>query len=349
MKILHAADLHLGTPFSGHTDQQTQYLKKELLLIPDKLVHLQKNYRCDLVLLSGDLFDGAIDADSLAALKSALAEMAVPVFISPGNHDFCSPDSPYLTETWPENVRIFTKPAIESQSLPNLDCRVYGAGFTGMDCPALLENFRAAGLETYHIAVLHGDPLQKNAPYNPITRAQVAASGLNYLALGHLHTTGQFTAGNTLCAWPGSAMGRGYDEKGPRGVYLVSLEETASTEFIPLDAPRFYDWEVEVMTTAEDAVRSLLPPVGNMDFYRITLVGESEGSAPLLFPEFPNLEIRDRTVPPADLWGCLGQDNLEGVYFGLLHDALETSDPETVQLAAKISRRILDGREVALP
>lgn len=347
MKILHAADLHLDTPFTGRSEKAVSQLKKALLDVPQKIVELVKAHNCDLLLLSGDLFDGHPGAESLQALKNALVQAQVPTFISPGNHDFCSPGSPWLTESWPENVHIFTKPAIESVSLPRLDCRIYGAGFAAMDCPALLENFRAAGPETYHIAVLHGDPLQKSAPYNPITQAQAAASGLHYLALGHIHKADQFTAGATLCAWPGCPMGRGNDETGEKGVYLVTVAESVRAEFIPLDTPRFYDLETEVFSDPADAVRSVLPPVGSEDFYRITLTGECEPfeAASLTFPQFPNLELRDRTVPPADLWGCIGEDSLEGVYFKMLHDM----DSDTALLAAKISRRILDGREVTLP
>ena len=178
----------------------------------------------------------------------------------------------------------------------------------------------------------------------------MAASGLQYLALGHLHTIGQFTAGNTLCAWPGSAMGRGYDETGERGVYLVTVADTAQAEFIPLAAPRFYDWEAQVLSDPTSAVLSALPPVGNDDFYRITLTGECApfDLSKLQFPQFPNLQLRDRTVPPADLWGCIGEDTLEGNFFRMLHDTLE-EDAEIATLAAKISRKILDGQEVVLP
>ena len=351
MKILHAADLHLGTAFTGRTEEEVRFLKKALLSLPERLAALSKTYSCDLVLLSGDLFDGEPDPDSVQALKNALADVRVPVFITPGNHDFCTPDSPYRSETWPENVHIFTKPAIESYALSGLDCRVYGAGFTAMDCPALLENFHAAGSERWHIGILHGDPLQRNSPYCPISQAQVADSGLHYLALGHIHKAGQFLAGSTLCAWPGCPMGRGNDETGEKGVYLVTLDQNITAEFLPLDTPRFYDLEVEVQTTAKAALESVLPPVGSQDFYRITLIGECDAFDPaaILPNGFPHLELRNRTTPPADLWGCIGADNLEGVYFQMLRDALATNTEETVLLAAKISRRILDGREVELP
>lgn len=354
MKILHAADLHLDTPFTGRDPEAVSYLKRALLSVPEKIAEICTAQGCELVLLSGDLFDGDATPESIHALKAALSAITVPTFISPGNHDFCAPSSPWLTESWPDNVHIFTKPVMESVSLPELDCRIYGAGYTGMDCPALLENFRAEGSETYHIAVLHGDPVQKNAPYCPISQAQVANSGLHYLALGHVHKAGSFTAGDTLCAWPGCPMGRGNDETGEKGLYIVTLEGSASMEFLPLDTPRFYDLEVEVLTTAEEALSSVLPAVGSDDFYRITLTGESEpfDAVALLRTDFPHLELRDRTVPPADLWGCIEEDSLEGMYFRMLHDALADADEETAEqitLAAKISRRILDGREVALP
>ena len=350
MKLLHAADLHLDTPFTGRSDAEVRYLKKALLQVPQTIANLCRERGCELLLLSGDVFDGTATQDSIDALHNALVFAAVPTFIAPGNHDFCAPDSPWLTHRWPENVHIFTTPHMESVTVPELDCRVYGAGFQSMDCGALLSGFRADGAERYHIAVLHGDPLQRNSPYNPISQLQIADSGLHYLALGHIHKADAFTAGETLCAWPGCPMGRGNDETGEKGVYLVSLEEMAAAEFIPLPTPRFYDLEAEVDGDPTEAIRACLPPVAGDDFYRITLTGECEAWDPdtLAFPQFPHLQLRDHTVRPADLWGCIQEDSLEGIYFRMLHDALDT-DRETALLAAKISRKILDGREVTLP
>lgn len=351
MKFLHAADLHLDTAFAGHRESAAQYLKKQLLSVPEKIARLCILENCDALLLSGDLFDGPATKESIDTLQKALAQVQVPVLISPGNHDFCAAGSPYLTEVWPENVHIFTKPQAESLAFPHLDCRFYGAGYSSMDCPALLETFRTEGTETWHIGVFHGDPLQRNSPYCPITQAQVAASGLHYLALGHIHKAGQFTAGDTLCAWPGCPMGRGNDETGEKGVYLVTLEDRVSVSFLPLDTPRFYDLEAEVQTTPAEALRSVLPPVGSEDFYRVTLTGEAEAfdTDAILPPDFPHLTLRDQTLPPVDLWASVGQDNLEGVFFTLLQEALQSGEEDTVLLAAKISRRILDGREVTLP
>lgn len=356
MKILHSADLHLDSPFAGLTEIQARQLRRAQLALPGKLAALCRSERCDLMLLAGDLFDGPWTRESLDALRFALEEAAVPVFITPGNHDFCGTSSPYLTENWPDNVHIFTRPTVESVALEALDCRIYGAGYRSMDCEGLLAGFQAGGSEKYHIGLLHGDAVQTGSPYCPITAEQVRESGLDYLALGHIHKMGSFRAGSTLCAWPGCPMGRGFDELGTKGALIITLDGTAEAAFIPLDTPRFYELSAPAGSDAASAVASLLPAVGNDHFYRITLTGESEQlDLPGLyevFSVFPNLELRDRTVPPVDLWSCAGEDSLEGVYFRLLKEALDTADEDharTVTLAARISRQILDGQEVVLP
>ena len=356
LKILHAADLHLDSAFSGRNQAATARLRASLRAVPEKIADICRREGCDLLFLAGDVFDAAPAAETLQELKRVLAELQIPVFIAPGNHDFCTPASPWLTEAWPDNVHIFAKPTVESVVLENLDCRVYGAGFAAMDCDPLLENFRREGEEKHHIAILHGDPVQPNSPYNPITQTQVAASGLQYLALGHVHKTGRFRAGQTLCVWPGCPMGRGFDELEEKGVLLVSVDATAEAHFIPLDVPRFYEQEAPIHTTAPAALLDALPAVGNEDFYRITLTGESEpldlDALAAEFSQFPNLELRDKTQPPVDLWGCVGGDNLEGVYFEMLKEAAEDGDEESARialLAARIARKLLDGGEVVLP
>lgn len=351
MKILHSADLHLDSPFGGLSGDQARALRQAQLALPGKLAALCRAEKCDLMLLAGDLFDGPHTRESLDALRFALEDAAVPVFISPGNHDFCAIDSPYLTEKWPKNVHIFTRPVIESCILPDLDCKIYGAGYRSMDCGGLLEGFRAEGREKYHIGILHGDAAQTGSPYCPITAEQVRESGLQYLALGHIHKTGSFRAGETLCAWPGCPMGRGFDELDTKGALIVTLGDEAVAAFVPLDTPRFYE-----LSVAAHAAASVLPAAGNDHFYRVTLTGESDPIDPTAlyseFSRFPNLEFRDRTMPPVDLWGCVGDDSLEGVYFRLLKEALDAADEDTrqtVTLAARISRQILDGQEVVLP
>ena len=347
MKILHTADWHLGAPLHGHGEE----LRQALAAVPGEILEVLRQEKCDLVLLAGDVFDGAYTPHTYQAVYQTLKDMAVPVFITPGNHDFCAPDSPWNKELWPENVHIFRSQQVESVALESLDCRIYGAGFGAMDCAAQLNGFVANCPEKYAIGIFHGDTTQANSPYNPITKAQVLSSNLDYLALGHIHKADSFTAGKTLCAWPGCPMGRGYDEQGEKGVYIVTVEDTVSIRFRPLNTPRFYDLQAEPKDLS-----SILPPVASEDYYRVTLTGSCE--TPDLetlkkeFSRFPNLVLRDKTTRPVDIWGSLGEDSFEGTYFGLLKQALETANEEEKQeilLAAELSRRLLEGQEVVLP
>ena len=355
MKILHSADWHLDAPLSGRSDEEAQFLRRELRQIPDKVVQCAKREKCDIMLLAGDLFDGAYTKESYRAVYEALGEAGMPVFISPGNHDFCQPSSPYLTESWPENVYIFKHPVMEAVYVEALDCTVYGAGYDAMDCPALLEGFRANGEGAWQLGVLHGDATT-SSPYCPVSAQQVRMSGLHYLALGHIHKPGSFRSGDALCAWPGCPMGHGYDESGIKGVIVLTLDSQCDAQFRPLDTPRFFDETLDVGEDAAAALANLLPAVPTDDFYRVTLTGYADGiDTHQLQKEFayiPHLVIRDKTVPETQLWSAVGEDSLEGMYFGLLREGLDTESERLqrcIKLAARISRQILDGQEVTLP
>lgn len=349
LKILHTADWHLDAAFASFDEAQREALRRRQRLLPGEIARICRRENCDMMLLAGDVFDGTPTRETLDALRQALAECAVPVFITPGNHDFCRAGSPWLEETWPENVTVFTGD-LESVALPELDCRVYGAGYRSMECGPLLEGFRAQGSETYQVGVLHADPVMVRSAYCPVTVTQIRNSGLNYLGLGHIHKSGFLRSGATLCAWPGCPMGRGWDETGEKGVFLVTLEETASLRFLPLEAPRFHTMELDVSDGAEAALYAVLPAAGSEDYFRITLTGEASLDLAALqrrFAAWPNLILGDNTVPRRDVWEDTDSDTFRGAYFRLLQQQAET-DP-AASLAAEISRRILEGREVKLP
>ena len=350
LKILHSADWHMDSPFAGFTPEQRDYLKGEQKLLPGKIADLCRREKCDLVLLAGDIFDGSYTRESAAIVRTALERCRVPVLITPGNHDPLGPGSPWQEEQWPKNVYVFRE-GLHSAVLRELDCRVYGAGYTGMDCPPLLENFRAAHPQKYLLGLLHGDPVSLRSPYCPVTVGQVRDAGLQYLALGHVHKAGFFRAGNRLCGWPGAPMGRGFDETREKGVYIVELGEETSPRFVELDTPRFYELEADM---GREDPEELFPAVGDRHFYRLTLTGsggEPAGQIREKLARFPNLEIIDRRHAPSDPWEKLEADTLEGTYLRLLQEKLQEADQEEqelVLLAAEISKMILEGKEVAL-
>ena len=353
LRVLHSADWHLDAPFSSLPEENREQLRRAQEKLPERIGELCREKGCQLAVLAGDLFDGIPRRQTVERLKRELSRWGVPVCVAPGNHDHLGPDSPWQ-EPWPENVHIF-KEEMSYVDFPELDCRVYGAGYGCMDCPALLEDFRAEGESRWCLGVLHGDPLNPASPYCPVTAAQVRESGLNYLALGHIHTQGSFPAGEALCAWPGCPMGRGWDETGEKGLLVVDLDQTVSAAFVPLPLPRFYDLKVPVNWDAPAALERVLPPGESPNLYRVTLTGNGPVEVEALREQFSHLaylELRDETEEETDPFDLAGEDSLRGVYFRLLKDRLDSAaeeEAEVIRLAAKLSAKLLDGKEVALP
>lgn len=358
IKFLHAADLHLGAAFSGLTPELARKRREEQLALLHELFEAANAHGCDAVLLAGDLFDEeSAGPDAVDALRHALASVRAPVFISPGNHDPLCPGSPYLTETWPENVHIFRSDRISSVELPEKNLRVYGAGFLSRYAGALLAGFRAEADGMTNLLVTHGNTLSKDSPYNPITPEQIASSGLSYLALGHVHqASGLLKSGGTAYAWPGCAMGRGFDECGQKGAYLGEISDTGvvTLTFLPLSGRKY---EILRVAAGEDALASIeaaLPNGTENDIYRIILTGEADSPdlpalQAALAPRFFALSVRDETYPRKALWAAADDDTLRGLFLRALktqYDAAASDDDRRViALAARYGVAAMDGRE----
>lgn len=360
IKFLHAADLHLDSPFAGLSPQQASAQRQEQRRLLGMITSLCKEEGCQLLLLSGDLFDGQrVYRETLDALRDTLSDCGAEVFISPGNHDHLSPTSPYLTEVWPENVHIFLSPEPEAILLKELGCVVYGGAFTAPTMGPMLRNFRVPreNKNYVNLMVLHGDATPAASPYNPIAKEEIAQSGLDYLALGHIHQTSDFNiCEQTTYAWPGCPMGRGFDETGERGVFLGTAEKGKVTcRFHPLSLRHYESITVEAGNDPLTSILAVLPENTQSHIYRITLTGESETMQisalyEALSPRFYALQLRDHTVPPLDLWTRCGEDTLEGMSLHTLHMALDRCETAAqrrcVELAARRIAEVFEGREV---
>ena len=356
IKFLHAADLHLDSSFSGLSAEKAAERRREQRLMLQGIVELCNANACDLLLLSGDLFDSEnAYPETIEALVAALADCRARVFIAPGNHDFLRAGSPYLTAPWSENVHIFKSEAITSVALPDLGCTVYGAGFAQMDCPALLGGFVAA--DAVSLMVLHGDVGKPLSPYNPITEAEIAATKLTYLALGHVHAMSAGRAGNTVYAYPGCPMGRGFDELGEKGVLLGEADANGcAVRFVPLGERRYEILTVAAGENPLDAITAKLPADTEKDVYRILLTGEADppdlrALHDALSARFYSLEIRDCTLPRVNLWEGADERTLRGCFLAKIKEKYDAADEQAkpqIAAAARCGLDALDGREEAL-
>ncbi len=344
--ILHAADLHLDSPFGALPREQAAMCRARQRELPELLVQRCSDLACDLLLLAGDIFDGTPHPETVEALQNALGRCHAEVFIAPGNHDPYTAGSVWANTNWPKNVHIFTG-EMTSISLPHLQCRIWGAAFQDREAEALLRPIPAADDGFLEIGVFHGDPLNRG-PYHHIPPHVLQDCGLDYLALGHIHQRfGPKWQGRTFYAWPGTAMGRGFDECGEKGGLHIQLEKgRCEGTFVPLPAPRF-----EILTLPAQA--PILPPGTENLLCRLILTGDSDpvdcaAVTAALSPRFLFLEVRDETLPLRDLWDGAGAPTLRGMALAHLkaqHDCADTEQSrQTIRQAARFLLSALEGR-----
>ena len=361
IRFIHAADLHLDSAFVSLDPEEARLRRQELRDLPEKLAELARGRKADLVLLPGDLFDGSeVYPETVERLRLALERMACPVFIAPGNHDPCTAASPYLREKWPDNVHIFTERELTEVRLDALGCVVHGAAFTDADKPdEVLAEFSAPADGLIHILCLHGNVGDTGGRYGPITKEQIARSGADYLALGHVHQHGGLKReGPVFWAYPGCPAGRGFDELGDKGALYGEIEKgQVRTEFVSLTERRYRVLRLDV-TGAEPGrlLDEALTAEMERDLCRVIFTGETGERGvdlPGLEAEFAHrvcaLQLRDETVVERDLWERAGEDSLRGLFLELLRQRGENADEaerEKIARAVRFGLAAMDGRDL---
>lgn len=375
MKLLHSSDFHLDSPLTGLPPEKSARRRRELREVPARLARLAKDEGADLVFLPGDLFDGErVYPETVRALAGALEEMAVPVFIAPGNHDYFHEKSPYAAP-WPDNVHIFTSPKPQSVELPELNCVVHGCAFTAPhreDDP--LAGFTAPDDGRLHLLCVHGE-VGLAGNYAPIGLRSLERSNAAYAALGHVHAAHSGKAGRTLWAYPGCPEGRGFDELGPKGALIVSFGDSVQLETASPDGPPMTPTDMGAQPVAArfvpackrqyridtvnlDNFTAFLSQVDSPDLVRLLLTGESRDIPDLTVlttraaPHFFHVELRDRTTLPTGLWARSQEDSLTGLFLREMRTRLDGADEdgrEKLLLAARFGLAALEGGEDVRP
>lgn len=358
VKILHCADLHLDSPFESLPEdkalQMRRELRRQLLYISD----IASSRGADIVLMSGDLLDSTVAYyETHEALLDALSRISAQIFIAPGNHDYFCAASPYAFIDFPDNVHIFKSQEIQCVELPELNCRVYGAGFTGTACASLLNGFAAPRDDMINLMVIHGNIMGDS--YNRITMENIANSNLDYLALGHIHSfSGILKEEQTYYAYPGCAQGRGFDETGEKGVIFGEVGKgTADLAFVPTAARKyselsvFLDSEKDIIASIDSALTQEYAD----DIVRIILTGEYDGAvdSAAVAEKFSNrvfhLTVKDRTRSPRDIWDGLSEDTLKGSFLRIMRkkylEAETDKDRDMAVMAVKYALAALENRE----
>ena len=252
-RFLHAADLHLDSPFKGlaQTDAELAAgLRDASLQALDNLVDCAIRSRCHFVVLCGDIYDGLKrGARAQLRLRDAAArlhEAGIRLFLLHGNHDPL--DEGYAAvHKWPETTHFFRADRPEAIEFDTPAGRVT---ITGQSYPAkhvhqnLASHYPPPERDGLHVALLHTQVVagaEPTNPYSPCRVTDLIGTRFHYWALGHVHTREILRNADPLVAYPGNTQGRGFGETGPKGALLVQgRPDRLTTEFVPL-APYVFE------------------------------------------------------------------------------------------------------------
>lgn len=362
MRILHAADIHLDSAFTALSAEKARQRRRESREIVNALADLAQKECVDLVLLSGDLFDGEqVYPETIELLRNALARIGCPVFIAPGNHDPFTTQSPYARENWSGNVHIFRSEELSEVRLEQLGCVVHGAAFTDRyRYTQVLDGFSAPRDGLIHLLCLHGAVNEPESMYCGITRRQIENSGCAYLALGHIHQySGVQMEGACVWVYPGCPEGRGFDETDDKGVVIADISAgRVDVKFVPLCRRRYRVLQVDVTNGSPvAALERVMPSTAAEDICRVIFTGETDVQGidlraleEDLAYRFYALELRDETRVAQDIWHGADEDSLRGLFLGKLRARFDATtdenEKERIIAAVRFGLAALDGRDI---
>ncbi|HTC85123.1 MAG TPA: DNA repair exonuclease [Candidatus Acidoferrum sp.] len=387
LRLLHTADVHLGARH-GDLGEQAAAQRERQFAAFSATVDLAIAEKVDLVLIAGDLFDTNTQprrsVERVAAELKRLADATVRTVIIPGTHDVYDRSSIYRAHDLTAMaghpaasglVTVLT-PETPELDIPALDAVVYARVFATKKGPASpLAGFRAGPTEkrTWRIGMIHGSLLiiGKTDHDDVVFNAEeVAASDLDYLALGHWHSFVQGKSGGTTYAYPGSPEAVAVDQDGAGNVLLVTLDGSGATRTVVVEKrqvgkTRFAKLDIDAAAIANqpaliDRLRSNADPNLVLD---ARLIGVKPDELDIDADEVENaltngflkLRFRDRSVaalsgdekPSADtILGAFIRDTEARVTE--LEAAGKSDDAAELRDVLRLGRLLLGGHEVTL-
>lgn len=246
VRFIHAADLHLDTPFHGLkeiSEELSDIMQEAPFQSFRKIVDKAIEETVDFVLLSGDLYNTQkinIKAQSIFIHElMRLEQEKIPVFLIRGNHDFLTDETEKLTLKLPENVFRYSEEVTSHVIATKTGEKVAVSAFSYerqwirerkiQDYPERFEDV------DMHIGMLHGAPdsiNSSNGNYAPFSLAELKQKNYDYWALGHIHQRQQLSS-HPLAFYPGNIQALHRNEKGEKGCLLIEWTNRGSEiEFI---------------------------------------------------------------------------------------------------------------------
>ena len=372
MKLIHTADLHLDSKLKRHLDdRRAKERRDELLISFQRLVSYAVKEGVEAILIAGDLFDVTqISATARNAVYAAMKEHPeILFFYLRGNHDADAflQDVKERFGALPENLRLFSD-KWTSYTLRGTDGVT--VQITGAEMSAENKGELAASLlldqKSKNIVMLHGQEVETAGKMDAevVPLREYKNKGIDYMALGHIHAPKlEKLDARGVYAYAGCLEGRGFDECGQRGFYLLDVtEEGMKASFVPFAKRLMHELTVDVSSTltSDEAVAltrkaAAQAGVAEKDMVKVILSGETSMDAQLdegyiaksLEEDFYFVKVVDKTVPKVDYDSFALDVSLKGEYVRSIKAAVQAGELEPEQAAdmIRLGIRLLAGEE----
>ena len=274
-RFLHAADPHLDSPLQGleaHEGAPVELLRGATRRAFENLVQLALDERIDFLVLAGDIYDGDWKDYSTGLFFRGqmvrLFDKGIPGYLIAGNHDAASVISRKLS--LPENVQIFSTRTAESRSVVGHPVVIHGRGFPNRAVPEnLAKDYPLAVSGKFNLGLLHTSLNGKlgHDTYAPCSEEDLREKGYGYWALGHIHQP-KVISQDPWIVFAGNCQGRHVREAGPRGCWLVTVNDSLLVEradWQALDVVRWQELNVALtgLETESEALRRVSAALDN--------------------------------------------------------------------------------------
>jgi DNA repair protein SbcD/Mre11 len=386
LRLLHTADVHLGARHEDLGDRAATQRERQFAAFV-ATIDLAIAEKVDLVVIAGDLFDSNVQprrsVERAAAQLKRLVEARIRIVIAPGTHDvfdrasiYRAYDLPALAGAVGSDLVTVLDPEHPDVHLRSLDVVVHGRCFPTKRAPeSPLLGFDAAKDDraTWHVGLLHAAVAIEGKTDGDdvvITSAEIEASHLDYLALGHWHSTSKGKAGGTTWAYSGAPEPIALDQDRAGNVLLVMLDSTdgkkrvlveerkvGSIRFdrIQLDAASIGSQPGLVKRLRERASPDLILDVELIGVRPDELDVHVEEVESELGDQFLKLRIRDKAVSPLPDGPVASPDTVLGAFVRDLEAQiaeLEATDDHSgaseIRDALRVGRLLLSGAELTL-
>ena len=352
VKILHCADIHIGAA-ENFLSTRAESRRAETLITFEKIINLARESAVDILLIAGDLFNSnKIEKSLIDRVFECFASVPnIKIVYVAGNHDPLNSESPFKKYTLPDNLFVLdTKDSFVE--FRELNTRVYGKSFKEVYMQGQSRFALMPDQSFINLMCIHGELRSDlGSDYNSITSEFIENSGMDYIALGHVHKrTDIGKIGNTYVAYCGCPEGQGFDELGEKGVYMGEVSKgVCNLQFVPT-AKRMHICEnidITGLKTSSEIADSIINHLKQKysdsfseNLYKIILEGCLDDGINISLPEISSrlndtvyfAKLRDKTEIKLDFEVVSKEPTLKGIFVKNMLSRIETANDSEKQL-----------------